>query len=273
MTPVGHTPEERHERLRAIGDPQRRHGRAGPRRRAGRRAVRVFVQPDRRRAGRRERRRSCSRFCSPTRRRERPALYFTVLGEPTIKMLRYQRSSISSMRRAFRRRCASSTWRRRRRAETSTRFCVASLGPKWPRCGRRSSPSIRFGRSSASSNRRRRAASIELARFVNRLAQQLTTWEVTSFLIGEYADDRATPSGLHGGRHDSLVVRGRRSKFGDAQAARGQGSRTKPDAWAAHVSAHRRGHAGLSAHPGATAATRRSRGTCVSRPEFRGSTR
>ena len=29
---------------------------------------------------------------------------------------------------------------------------------------------------------------IELARFVNRLAQQLTTWEVTSFLIGEYAD-------------------------------------------------------------------------------------
>ena len=32
-------------------------------------------------------------------------------------------------------------------------------------------------------------AAIELARFVNRLAQQLTTWEVTSFLIGEYSDE------------------------------------------------------------------------------------
>jgi hypothetical protein len=29
---------------------------------------------------------------------------------------------------------------------------------------------------------------VELARFVNQLSQQLTTWETTSFLIGEYAD-------------------------------------------------------------------------------------
>ena len=34
-------------------------------------------------------------------------------------------------------------------------------------------------------------ATVELARFVNRLAQQFTTWEITSFLIGEYSRGRA----------------------------------------------------------------------------------
>ena len=40
---------------------------------------------------------------------ERPALYFTVLGEPTIKMIRYQRQFSFFDPAEFRRRCNSST--------------------------------------------------------------------------------------------------------------------------------------------------------------------
>jgi circadian clock protein KaiC len=120
---------------------------------------------------------------------ERPALYFTVLGEPTIKMLRYQQqfeffdparvpSAVRFINLA---------------AETSAgdldapvlRRIIAEVGEAAP-----AFVAVDSFRTIVGDRRAPEAtAAIELGRFVNRLAQQLTTWEVTSFLIGEYSDD------------------------------------------------------------------------------------
>jgi circadian clock protein KaiC len=118
---------------------------------------------------------------------ERPALYFTVLGEPTIKMIRYQRQF---------------KFFDPARVPTAVRFVnltseagsgdfdavlkriiseVAETNP-----GFVAIDSFRsMIRDKPESDADGGAA---LSRFVQRLAQQLTTWEITSFLIGEYSD-------------------------------------------------------------------------------------
>ena len=116
---------------------------------------------------------------------ERPALYFTVLGEPTIKLLRYQRQ-LEFFDPA--------------RVPSSIRFInlaaeavdgdldavlariiaeVSAAAPAFVAVD--SFRTIVGGGHSPDAD-----GSIALASFVSRLAQQLTTWEVTSFLIGEY---------------------------------------------------------------------------------------
>jgi len=118
---------------------------------------------------------------------ERPALYFTVLGEPTIKMLRYQRQ-LGFFDAA--------------RVPSAVRFInlgaeaaggdldavlariVAEVGSAAP-----AFVAVDSFRTIIGDHRVPETdGALELARFVNRLAQQLTTWEVTSFLIGEYAN-------------------------------------------------------------------------------------
>jgi len=119
--------------------------------------------------------------------RERPALYFTVIGEPTIKMLRYQ-SQFDFFDAArvpaavrFINLAAEATGGNLDAVFQRVGAEVASVRPSFIAVdsfrtivGEHPSPAS--------------GGLIELARFVNRLAQQLTTWEVTSFLIGEYAD-------------------------------------------------------------------------------------
>ncbi len=128
---------------------------------------------------------------------ERPAVYFTVLGEPTIKMIRYQRQF---------------GFFDPARVPSAVRFVnlsaeaaggdldlvlqrivdeVASANPAFVAVdsfrtinARPSSPDADGGPT--------------LALFVQRLALQLTTWEVTSFLIGEYAE--------HEGRNPVFTV-------------------------------------------------------------------
>ncbi len=117
---------------------------------------------------------------------ERPALYFTVLGEPTIKMLRYQ-SQFGFFNPA--------------RVPTSVRFInlateatSGNLDAVFQRVGAEVAAvapafiAVDSFRTIVGEHQTPASGVIELARFVNRLAQQLTTWEVTSFLIGEYAD-------------------------------------------------------------------------------------
>ncbi len=120
---------------------------------------------------------------------DRPALYFTVLGEPTLKMIRYQRQ--------FR-------FFDPGRVPASVRFVnvtaeaaggdfdavlqritaeVAQTTPAFVaidsfRTIVRDHRSLESGSNSV----------VPLARFVQRLAQQLTSWEITSFLIGEYSE-------------------------------------------------------------------------------------
>jgi len=118
---------------------------------------------------------------------ERPAIYFTVLGEPTIKLLRYQ-SQLSFFDPS--------------RVPSAVRFInlgaeaaggdldlvlqriVAEVGKASP-----AFVAVDSFRTIIGENRSPETdESVELARFVSRLAQHLTTWEVTSFLIGEYAE-------------------------------------------------------------------------------------
>jgi circadian clock protein KaiC len=117
----------------------------------------------------------------------RPALYFTVLGEPTLKMIRYQRQFsffqpelvgtavrfINLTEEVLRRDLAAVLQRIVDEVERVTPALVVvdsfrTIGFPWP------------GRDAADA--------MGLEQFVQRLALHLTTWEVTSFLIGEYAE-------------------------------------------------------------------------------------
>jgi len=120
--------------------------------------------------------------------RKRPALYFTILGEPPIKMLRYQQQY---------------SFFDAAKLNTTIRFInlsdvvvdkdlnavfaeiareVAATNP-----GMVAVDSFRsVGRKSVSG-----ADKIEVATFVQRLAEFLTSWEATTFLIGEYEQSEA----------------------------------------------------------------------------------
>lgn len=124
---------------------------------------------------------------------ERPALYFTVLGEPTVKMLRYQQQFSF-----FRPELVGSAVHY---LNLSDEVASGDLGAVLERITgevERLSPSLvivdsfrtmrvgvedDFGASSASGR-----DSLRLETFVQRLALHLTTWQVTSLLIGEYTD-------------------------------------------------------------------------------------
>lgn len=120
--------------------------------------------------------------------RERPALYFTVLGEPTIKMLRYQRQfaffdprkvpeAVRFVNLAAEATAGDLDAVLQRIVDEVTRAAPAFVAIDSFRTivGERASTDV--------------DGDIPLARFVQRLALQLTSWEVTSFLIGEYSDE------------------------------------------------------------------------------------
>lgn len=118
---------------------------------------------------------------------ERPALYFTVLGEPTLKMLRYQRqfsffdadlagSAIHFIN-------LSAEVMERDLSEVLQRI-VSEI--------ERAKPGIvvvdSFRTIAGHHGTPEGAATFDLDQFVQRLALHLTSWEVTSFLLGEYAE-------------------------------------------------------------------------------------
>ena len=119
---------------------------------------------------------------------DRPALYFTVLGEPTLKMLRYQRqfsffdpdlagSAIQFIN-------LSAEVMDRDLSEVLQRI-VGEI--------ERAKPGIvvvdSFRTIGGQHGSSERGATFALDQFVQRLALHLTTWEVTSFLLGEYAEE------------------------------------------------------------------------------------
>jgi len=117
---------------------------------------------------------------------ERPSLYFTVLGEPTLKMLRYQRqftyfdSALAGSAIQFINLSAEVL---ERDLDEVLQRIVSEI--------ERAKPGIvvvdSFRTISGQPGSPERAASFDLDKFVQRLALHLTTWEVTSFLLGEYA--------------------------------------------------------------------------------------
>ena len=118
---------------------------------------------------------------------ERPALYFTVMGEPTIKMIRYQRQ--------FRffdpARVPSSVRFVNLTAEAASGNFDAVLERIVSEVSRTRPAFVAIDSFRTIANERPSRGSdgnAELAHFVQRLAQQLTSWEITSFLIGEYSE-------------------------------------------------------------------------------------
>lgn len=119
---------------------------------------------------------------------ERPALYFTVLGEPTIKMLRYQ---------------SQFTFFNHKLAGSAIQFINLSaevLDGKMNRVldriieeTERANPGIvvvdSFRTIGGQRNVMGGESASELEQFIQRLALNLATWEVTSFLLGEYGEE------------------------------------------------------------------------------------
>ena len=117
---------------------------------------------------------------------ERPALYFTVLGEPTLKMLRYQRQFSY-----FNPELAGSAIQF---INLSAEVMERDLGEVLQRIIgeiERAKPGIvvvdSFRTIAGQPRSSDKGSGFDLDQFVQRLALQLTTWEVTSFLLGEYA--------------------------------------------------------------------------------------
>ncbi len=119
---------------------------------------------------------------------EQPALYFTVLGEPTVKMLRYQRQ-FSFFDPAL---AGSAVQFVNLSAEVMSGDLTGVLEKivaevEQIRPGIVVVDSFRTIGSHCTSEDRDAAFSLE--QFIQRLALNLTSWEVTSFLLGEYGED------------------------------------------------------------------------------------
>lgn len=116
----------------------------------------------------------------------RTVLYFTVLGEPTLKMLRYQRQFTF-----FDSAMVGSEVEFVNLSNEALESGPAAVLERVVGEVERAKPRIVVVdsfRSVARSAGLPSAAGITLDHFLQKLAVQLTTWEVTSFLIGEYAE-------------------------------------------------------------------------------------
>jgi circadian clock protein KaiC len=117
---------------------------------------------------------------------ERPALYFTVLGEPTLKMLRYQQQfsyfdpELAGSAIEFINLSAEVL---EGNLEEVLQRIISEIERAKPGIVVVDSFRTIAGQHDSSGN----GQPFNLDQFVQRLALQLTTWEVTSFLLGEYA--------------------------------------------------------------------------------------
>ncbi|MEO8194489.1 MAG: ATPase domain-containing protein [Gemmatimonadales bacterium] len=119
---------------------------------------------------------------------ERPSLYFTVLGEPTIKMLRYQRQFSF-----FDAHMAGSAVQFVNLSDEVMGGDLDGVLQKIIAEVERAKPGIVAVDSFRTVGGRRGSADEEVAfgleQFIQRLALHLTSWEVTSFLLGEYGEE------------------------------------------------------------------------------------
>jgi len=117
---------------------------------------------------------------------ERPALYFTVLGEPAIKMLRYQQQ-FEFFDQAKLNSCIRFINLSQVVLESDLDGVLAEIVKEVTACN----PGIVVVDSFRTVVRRVQgggSSEMELQGFVQRLALHLTSWQATTFLIGEYVD-------------------------------------------------------------------------------------
>jgi circadian clock protein KaiC len=117
----------------------------------------------------------------------RPALYFTVLGEPTLKMLRYQQQFDF-----FDPAKVEDTVRFINLSEAVLEGDLNTVLERIQAEVEAASPGLVFVDSFRTLIRKAQSAPVtemELQAFVQRLALYLTGWQATTFLIGEYAEE------------------------------------------------------------------------------------
>ena len=117
---------------------------------------------------------------------ERPALYFTAMGEPTLKMLRYQREFSF-----FDPAKVGSAIQYLNLSEEALEQDLKVVLERVVTEVERAKPGIvvvdSFRTFSGRTSEAVPGGAMTIDNFIQRLALHLTTWEVTSFLIGEYA--------------------------------------------------------------------------------------
>jgi len=120
--------------------------------------------------------------------RAKPALYFTVLGEPTLKMLRYQRQFSF-----FDPTLAAEAVRFINLTEEVSAGNLSVVLEKIVSEVERTKPGIvvvdSFRTIIGKIETQDDSSVFGLDRFIQRLALHLTSWEVTSFLLGEYSEE------------------------------------------------------------------------------------
>lgn len=116
---------------------------------------------------------------------ERPALYFTILGEPAIKMLRYQQQYDF-----FDPAMLGSAIQFINLGDILFEKGLDGVLAAIVKLVEETNPGIVVVDSFRTVERtpKKRAEDIELQMFVQRLALHLTSWQTTSFLVGEYTD-------------------------------------------------------------------------------------
>jgi circadian clock protein KaiC len=119
--------------------------------------------------------------------RKRPALYFTVLGEPTLKMLRYQQAYDF-----FDSKLVGSAVQYLNLSEEVLEQDLRVVLDRIVAEVERAKPGLivvdSFRTIHVQKDGQATPSAMSLEHFVQRLALHLTSWEVTSFLIGEYGD-------------------------------------------------------------------------------------
>ena len=114
---------------------------------------------------------------------ERPALYFTVLGEPALKMLRYQQQytffDVSKV---------ASSIRFINLSQILVERGLTGILEEIAREVEASNPKIVVVDSFRTVVRRVRGSEIEIQIFIQELGLMLTSWEATTFLLGEYSE-------------------------------------------------------------------------------------
>ncbi len=115
---------------------------------------------------------------------ERPALYFTVLGEPALKMLRYQQQytffDVSKLNTAIRFINLSQVL-----VDRGLEGILDEIAKQLEAAN----PGIVVVDSFRTVVRKAGESETELQLFVQRLAMLLTSWQATTFLVGEYAEE------------------------------------------------------------------------------------
>lgn len=120
--------------------------------------------------------------------RERPAIYFTVLGESTVKLLRYQQQFTF-----FDPSLVPSAIRFVNLGEEAMRADLYAVLERIVTEVTKTEPALvavdSFRTIGGQYTGGDQQSIMALERFIQRLAQQLTSWEVTSFLVGEYSGE------------------------------------------------------------------------------------